>query len=47
MLFFIQTLPLKLCTGALSRVSFFHLFGPIVGGNKPYYIITSPANMKN
>ena len=31
MLFFIQTLPRILCTGALSRVSFLNLFGSIAG----------------
>ena len=30
MLFFIQTLPRILCAGAISRVSFFDLFGPII-----------------
>ena len=28
---FIQTLPCILCAGAISRVSFFDLFGPIAG----------------
>ena len=45
MLFFIQTLPRILCTGAISRVSLFDLFGPIAGAINPI-IITSPANMK-
>ena len=31
MLFFIQTLPRILCAGAISRVSFLDLFGPIAG----------------
>ena len=31
MLLFIQTLPRILCTGAISPVSFFDLFGPIAG----------------
>ena len=35
MLFFIQTLPRVLCTGALSHVSFFDLFGPIAGVTNP------------
>ena len=33
MLFFIQTLPRILCAGAVSRVSFLDLFGPIAGDN--------------
>ena len=32
---FIQTLPRKLCDGAISRVSFFDLFGPIAGAINP------------
>ena len=35
MLFFIQTLPRILCTGAVSLVSFFDLFGPIAGAINP------------
>ena len=35
MLFFVQTLPRILCTGAISRVSFFDLFGPITGITNP------------
>ena len=35
MLFFIQTLPRILCTGAISRVSFLNLFGPIAGVTNP------------
>ena len=35
MLFFIQTLPRILCAGAISRVSFFDLFGPIAGAINP------------
>ena len=34
-LFFIQTLPRILCTGAISRVSFFDLFGPIARAINP------------
>ena len=34
-LFFIQTLPHILCTGAISRVSFLDLFGPIAGVTDP------------
>ena len=45
MLCFIQTLPRILCAGAISRVSFFDLFGPIAGAINPYYVITSLANM--
>ena len=35
MLFFIQTLPRILCAGAVSRVSFLDLFGPIAGVINP------------
>ena len=35
MLFFIQTLPRILCNGAISRESFFDLFGPIAGVINP------------
>ena len=35
MLFFIQTFPLILCAGAMSRVSFLDLFGPIAGAINP------------
>ena len=35
MLFFIQTLPRILCAGAISRVSFLELFGPIAGAMDP------------
>ena len=35
MLFFIQTLPRILCVGAISRVSFLDLFGPIAGAINP------------
>ena len=35
MLFFIQTLPRVLCTGAISSVSFLNLFGPIAGVTNP------------
>ena len=35
MLFFIQTLPRLLCVGAISRVSFLDLFGPIAGVLNP------------
>ena len=35
MLFFIQTLPLVLCAGAISPVSFSDLFGPITGVTNP------------
>ena len=34
-LFFIQTLPRILCAGAISRVSFLDLFGPIAGVINP------------
>ena len=34
-LFFIQTLPRILCAGAVSRVSFLDLFGPIPGAINP------------
>ena len=34
-LFFIQTLPRILCVGAINRVSFFDLFGPIAGAINP------------
>ena len=35
MLFFIQTLLRILCTGAISRVSFLNLFGPIAEVTDP------------
>ena len=35
MLFLIQTLPRILCAGAISRVSFLDLFGPIAGATNP------------
>ena len=35
MLCFIQTLPRVLCIGAISRVSFLDLFGPIAGVTNP------------
>ena len=35
MLFFIQTLPRTLCAGAISRVSFMVLFGPVA-------VVTNP-----
>ena len=34
-LFFIQTLPRILCAGAISRVGFLDLFGPITGVTNP------------
>ena len=38
MLFFIQTLPC-MCAGAISRVSFLDLFGPIAAATNPIYYV--------